>query len=427
MILNELHLENFRCYEALDLYFNEKLTVLVGKNGSGKTSILDAISIALGSLFLKIDGITTKSIHEGDAYYKVFNTDDLYDSIESQYPVSITSAGVIDGKPIRWTREVSYKGGNTRYGKAGSIATISKSFQDRVRKGDETLILPLVAYYGTGRLWDNHKEKKYSIDFTSRTEGYIDCLDGSANIKLMEQWLKKNAYDKYQRREAKLPLRPFLDVVLNAISKSIEGISGMHDVHVMTELNNQDYITVVYTDENGFRRKMPISSMSAGCKNTMSLIADIAYRLSVLNPQLGERILESPGIVLIDEIDLHLHPQWQYRILNDLTTIFPNIQFIVSTHAPSVINSVKKENIAILDSREVFSLSHEVYGREAGAIMNEIMDVPDRPEKIAEGIEKVNKLLDDAKYSEAKMLLDEIDALTGYADADIQVLLASES
>ena len=81
--------------------------------------------------------------------------------------------------------------------------------------------------------------------------------------------------------------------------------------------------------------------MSDGYKNTLSMIGDIAYRMAVLNPMLGDKVLEdTSGVVVIDEIDLHLHPQWQQTIISDLNTIFPKIQFIVSSHAPAVINSV---------------------------------------------------------------------------------------
>ena len=87
-----------------------------------------------------------------------------------------------------------------------------------------------------------------------------------------------------------------------------------------------------------------MKELSDGYKNTLSMVADIAYRMAVLNPWLLDRVLtETTGIVLIDEIDLHLHPQWQQRIIGDLRTIFPKVQFIVSTHAPLVINSVKRQ------------------------------------------------------------------------------------
>ena len=110
---------------------------------------------------------------------------------------------------------------------------------------------------------------------------------------------------------------------------------------------------------------MPVSVLSDGYRCTISLIADIAYRMALLNPQLLDSVLtETDGIVLIDEIDLHLHPTWQKRVLKDLMDIFPKVQFIVSTHAPEVINSVKSDSVIILKDDKVLSATDETYGRD---------------------------------------------------------------
>lgn len=123
-----------------------------------------------------------------------------------------------------------------------------------------------------------------------------------------------------------------------------------------------------------------MDEMSDGYKNTLSMIVDIAYRMAVLNPMLGEKVFEeTPGVILIDEIDLHLHPQWQQTIISDLNAIFPNIQFIVSSHAPEVINSVVKEQIRILDNGKIYMPAAQTYGRDANSILREVMNVSERP------------------------------------------------
>ena len=124
---------------------------------------------------------------------------------------------------------------------------------------------------------------------------------------------------------------------------------------------------------------MAVHRNSQWMKNTLSMIGDIAYRMAVLNPTLGDQVLEkTPGVVLIDEIDLHLHPQWQQTILSDLHAIFPEIQFIVSSHAPAVINSVPREQIRILDHGEIYMPAAQTYGRDANSILREVMNVSDR-------------------------------------------------
>lgn len=117
-----------------------------------------------------------------------------------------------------------------------------------------------------------------------------------------------------------------------------------------------------------------MDEMSDGYKNTLSMIGDIAYRMAVMNPMLGNRVLEeTPGIVLIDEVDLHLHPQWQQSILKDLHAIFPKVQFIVTSHAPAVINSVSREKIRMLDKGEIYMPAAETYGRDANSILREVI------------------------------------------------------
>lgn len=135
-------------------------------------------------------------------------------------------------------------------------------------------------------------------------------------------------------------------------------------------------LEVIYFDGNNDHVRIPVSMLSDGYKCTISLIADIAYRMAVLNPQLFDNVLtETEGIVIIDEIDLHLHPMWQKRILKDLMSIFPKVQFIVSTHAPEVINSVRSESIVVLKNNTVRYVGDETYGKGANTILREVMDV----------------------------------------------------
>ena len=128
-----------------------------------------------------------------------------------------------------------------------------------------------------------------------------------------------------------------------------------------------------------------MSEMSDGYRNMLSMVADIAYRMALLNPQfLGEVTKKTSGVVLIDEIDLHLHPAWQRHIVSALKEIFPKVQFIVSTHAPSVISSVPKEEIVVLENHQVRRAELPTYGKDANSILKTVMDVPERPDPVAE-------------------------------------------
>ena len=119
----------------------------------------------------------------------------------------------------------------------------------------------------------------------------------------------------------------------------------------------------LYIDENNNYQRHPFHELSDGYRNTLSLIADIAYRMAILNPQfLGDVTKKTPGIVLIDEVDLHLHPIWQKRILKTLKNVFPLVQFIVTTHSPSIISSARADELLILNGDSCKNFEYEVYG-----------------------------------------------------------------
>ena len=340
MILKSLSLKNFRCFEKFNINFHDELTVIVGVNGSGKSTVLEAATIAAGTLTAAMDGMANYSIKKEDAHFKYFDMGSSID-VQAQYPVVIRASGRIDHENISWERTLNKPTGRCSLSGSKELTSVAERYQERFRNGDTTLI----AYYGTGRLWAQHKEKKDdTFAKNTRTNGYIDSLDGAANNKLMMKWFQKMTVQQYQRNSS----IPEFSEVCKAIEKCFASVTGYREVQVQYNLDTDD-LDLLYTIKNE-RVRMPLSRLSDGYKCTISLIADIAYRMALLNPQLlGEVTKRTPGVVLIDEIDLHLHPEWQKRILSDLREIFPNIQFIVSTHAPSVINSVRSENLVLLE------------------------------------------------------------------------------
>lgn len=341
------------------------------------------------------------------------------EDVQPQYPIEISAVGEIDKKNITWKRSLNRKDGGTTIKDAKNMINIVKEYQDRMRAGDPSLILPLVAYYGTGRLWDYHREKKTDTFKTNtRTNGYIDSLDGTANIKLMLDWFKKKTLQRQQKSATGFNAFLELPVVYRAMEMCYERITGYKDVKFIYNLDTNG-IDCCYTDKNGLQMSIPLSQLSDGFKSTVSLIADIAYRMASLNPQLGTSVLnETDGIVLIDEVDLHLHPAWQHRILGDLLEIFPKVQFIVTTHAPAVISSAKSEDLVILKDYEAFDIGSESYGNDANSILKEIMGVPERNPAVAELFIKFYSFLDNKQYDEAEKILNEIDEQRDYHDKE---------
>lgn len=427
MKINSIILKNFRGFEQFTAAFNDKLTVVVGDNGAGKSSLLDSLSIAIGTFLAGFDGITGVGISKNDAMNKCYDMGSVVD-LQAQFPVSIHATGTINNHEISWTRELNSSEGRTTIGDAKELISIAQDYQKRVRAGDKTAILPILSYYGTGRLWAQKKEKKASrqIEKFSRLVGYTDCLAAESNDKLMMKWFEKMTIQEAQNRS----ISPEFAAVKQAISKCYEGITNQKDIHVQFNLDTHG-IDILFSDKNGNHKRSPMKDLSDGYKNTLSMIADIAYRMAILNPQLLDCALEqTPGIVLIDEVDLHLHPIWQQRILKDLQSIFPSVQFIVSTHAPSVISSVKKENLLILsDDSEGYQPRVEVFGSDANSILSSVMNASERPKEIKDYFAEFYDAIDKGDLEKSERVLNHIESLIGPNDPELssaRVTLALE-
>lgn len=423
MYLEKLKLHNFRCYEKLEIDFNRQLTVLVGKNGSGKTTVLEAIAIALGTWFVGFNIVNAKGINKRTdplrKAYQIGATDD----VQTQFPVEIEAWGKIEESKdqiLHWKRELYTPTGTMTTKDAKEIVEYAAEYQKAISEGRTDIYLPMVAYYGTGRLWDYHRQKRNDVfKVSSRTNGYIDCLDGTANVKLMMNWFQIMTINKYQRQEENLESNTELDTVYLAMEKCLTNLSGYSDVKIRYNMGTQE-LDVYYSEQDKQRMRIPLNQLSDGYKGMISLVADIAYRMATLNPQLGTEVLsKGDGVVLIDEVDLHLHPAWQQKVIDNLMNIFPKVQFIVSTHAPAIISSVKTDKLRILSNKEVCMTANQVYGKDVNSVMKEIMGVNDRPDQFVELFEKFYRLLSEKKYDDAGAVLDKLDEERGYHDPEI--------
>lgn len=157
---------------------------------------------------------------------------------------------------------------------------------------------------------------------------------------------------------------------------------------------------------------------SDGIRITLTMVADIATRMAKLNPQLLDNVLETPGVILIDEIDMHLHPSWQSRIITSLLETFTNIQIITTTHSPIVISNIESEYLRILKNNEIMNPSTN-YNRELDDIVNNIMETDYRPEEVRNLINQINQNIDNEELEEAKELLDNLKDILGETDSEV--------
>ncbi|MEG1602450.1 MAG: AAA family ATPase [Cloacibacillus sp.] len=425
MRLSNVCVKNFRCFEDISLDLSGSLTILVGNNGAGKSALLDAIAIGLGAFTAGIKDLKANyNIDKNDARHVSYAAGGAVNT-EAQYPVSVSCVGRVehDKTTLKWTRSLNSSGGSTTVKGAREIIEYASRLTLNVMKNTgEHDVLPVFGYYGTGRLWA-HKKAKWGAagrKKTSRIDGYIDCLAAESNEKLMLEWFEKMTQKELQELQlnngaAKLPI---FEVVKSAVKQCVEKISDFQDSEIRYNLESQSLELISSASKN--RQTYLLTELSDGYKSTISMIGDIAYRMAVLNPHLEEKALTAaPGVVLIDEVDLHLHPLWQQVILSDLTRIFPKVQFIVTTHAPSVIMSAKDAQIVVIEREDLHTPHYAVYGRDANSILCELMGASERPSEIKSLLNNFYTQVSEMKLEEAEAVLERIKTEIGADDPEI--------
>jgi predicted ATP-binding protein involved in virulence len=330
MKIDSLHLQNFRGFEARKLAFNPSFTLLVGENGAGKTAVLEAVSVALGAFFLGLKKAAARPLTRDDVRHQIYEHSGQLD-LQPQWPVIVSARGTIEGKNLTWKRTLKGADGRTTRVGAGDLRKLTEKLTRAVMAG-KPRSLPVLAYYGTQRLWLHKKITEAKRGVGSRYDGYIDCLDSASNHRLLTEWMYQQTLVELQRREEVSQLR----AVENAVCQCIEGATRFY-----YDVRSQDLQV-----ERAGGDLLPFSFLSDGYRNLVAMVADIAWRASVLNPHLGaDAAAQSEGVVLNDEIDLHLHPRWQRHVLGNLRRTFPGLQFVATTHSPQVISSARREEV----------------------------------------------------------------------------------
>ena len=414
MKIKNIKLKNFRCFEELDIDLNERCNVIVGVNGAGKSTILDALAISIGTYFAKIPTAYSLPIQKEDILRKSFLTGSII-STEYQFPVVISTKGIVCGEHIEWEREINGLKNKTTVKNASSLIKIGHIQQQNIQNGNIDTILPIIAYYGTGRLYKkkNNRSSKEGTKKSSRLDGYTDALSLGTNEKQLLRWFEDMTLIKIQEdREI-----PELKIVKTAIEKCFEiGNRDVSDVSINYSVKSKD-IEVSYRKNNKIE-KLPLHMFSDGIRLTLTMVADIATRMAKLNPQLLDKVLESPGVILIDEIDMHLHPSWQSRIITSLLETFTNVQIVTTTHSPIVISSIESEYLRILKNNEIIH-PPAYFNREIEDILNIIMETDYRTEEVRELINQINQNIDNGEFDEAKKLLDNLKDIVGETDSEV--------
>lgn len=417
MKLERLHLRNFRCFDDLTLEFGKRLTVIIAENGAGKTALLDAIAIGFGRYLTKLPGIGGRSTKE---------TDLRVASGERREPFMLLAweGRTYDDRPVVWA------GGRKRDG-AVTAATIKQQLSEsqlvllarglkeideftlnlvQAEADQQAYFLPVIAYYGTNRAIreEVRRRRGFKKNFL-RFDALTGALDPDSRFRSAFEWF--NAMEDAERREREERRdfdyhHPELQIVRTAIERLLPGYKNPR-----TEIRPLRFV-IDKIMPDGKIGTLRVSQLSDGYRVVLGLTMDLARRMAQANSRLipqGMQVmnpLDLPAIALIDEVDLHLHPSWQQRIVTDLMQTFTNTQFILTTHSPQVLSTVRRENIRVIGPDATGRMVAQpplamTYGEPSGDVMHSVMLVDPQP-PVAEkaDLQRLTEWVDQGRYHE---------------------------
>jgi predicted ATP-binding protein involved in virulence len=396
--MEHLHVRNYRRFEDLKIDFSAELMVLVGSNGGGKTAVLDAIAIALRYFVDRMRSKTSHGFERTDVRLVTTPTGAMVPSP----PTSLNARALIDGKSTQWHHELASMEGRTTYADASELAQRARGLREQLvdyanRKCPEAPVLPVIAYYGTGRLWSAHKvtagKKKAAKNLAVQTEAYLDCLSPTSSYGHFVVWFESVVREAQNEAQTGItsPHRPAL--LLEAIRGATDAVlhpSGWAGL-------DWDFLRQEVIALHKQQGRLPVSLLSDGIRNLIALVADLAHRAVRLNPHLGARAcLDTPGIVLVDEVDMHLHPAWQQTVVAQLREAFPRVQFILTTHSHLVTSTVHRDSIRVMhDDGTVSVPAEQTQGAESPVSLAVVFGVETSPPiPIAEDLSEYRSLIE---------------------------------
>ena len=387
MRLESIKLSGFRGISKLKLEFPEQVNVLVGVNGSGKSAVLDCTAIMLSRLIGRIRSSA------GTGRYFV-DSDISNEASETQNKVAI----LFQGQSVHWSVTKTRKG---RRKQTITRLDVMKKHIERFRSEldeNEHSTLPVAVYYPVNRAVLDIPLRIRTQHRFDRLAAYDQALSGEGrSFRVFFEWFREREDLENEHRIDEPGFRdPQLRAVRMAIRRLLPGFRKpkirRSPLRMVVKKNSEELI---------------VNQLSDGEKCTLAMAGDLARRMAIANPSMEEP-LETEAVVLIDEIDLHLHPEWQRRIVPALAETFTNTQFLLSTHSPAILSQLKPNSIWIMGMTEsgiVANRPEDAYGQTVNRILEDIMCVPARPRKIEDDLGRLYVAIEEKDMEKAKSLL----------------------
>ncbi len=400
MIVTRLKLANLRAIKAVEFRFQPGFNLIVGVNGVGKTSVLHALGVCLSAV--------TKQANKLRNRVEAFSADDIRigaDALTVECGVRIGEQehSYIIHKPREASAPQMTKVGMPR--EQVHDTPERSEFMGDAPSENESGGRPLAVLFSTNRAVPSERAPGKGVTAGGVAVAFADAFtDRELRLGELGAWMKAQQFLRAERPAAGRLLAACED----AIARFLPGYGNL-------QIGSEDRPRL-WIDRS--TTTIPVRQLSNGERGTLALVLDLTRRLALANPDLTEPASEAEAVVLIDEIDLHLHPKWQRQIVQNLTTAFPRCQFIATTHSPQVIGEVTHERIQIIADSEVYSPTHS-FGVDSSRILEEIMDVDPRTKEVAELLSEISQAIGRQQFDRARELLDKLVDQLGDKDPEV--------
>ncbi|ARU59880.1 hypothetical protein CBW65_01510 [Tumebacillus avium] len=406
MKLMHLKLENYRGFASADLNLNGESAIIIGKNGAGKSTILDAVATAMSPLLENIlfNEVTQRPLDEIDIrQHQLLAQID----VEACYQNGSYTWGITRElrAQISMIHEQNLKALGLQI--ANRVhQNLEDEYYDRQMK--ENRSIPVVIYYPVHRaVLDIPLRMDEKFSNLAQHTALEDALSVGVNFRAFFGWFR---YQEDIENETKIHKdRDFVDPQLQAVREAIEtflpGFRNLRISRVPTErmLIDKDGVTLT------------VNQLSNGEKILLAMVGDLARRLALANPGLVNP-LHGEGIILIDEVELHLHPGWQRKVITCFQQTFPHLQFIFTTHSPQVISEVRNMKLYVLSndtSGNVIEVRDSVFGQDVNYVLEDVMESDSRNEEIKNRLLQIFRQIEQNQLTEAETGLRDLGEILG--------------
>ncbi len=419
MKIDKLKIKNYKGFkgENLELHFLPDINIFVGINGSGKTSLLDLIAIFLNQFVIKLSGINSISTE-----YTINQLDINIEETETINKIFLKAPWGEEFVDLSWEIIRDLKGNRNNYQELNSYI---KNYQELLTKNTNCNI-PILKYFQSQRITnESHKHASSTKRYLSQQlKAYDDAFDRGMEFDEFVNWYVEEENKENREKVAKKDLEytnTNLNDVRNALKIFFETFPSWKYQNLRVEerefnVKTSEKSSLVIDKDN---KTFNLKQLSDGEKIIILMVSDIAHRLSIANHQI-DNALKGYGIVLIDEIDLHLHPAWQRAIIPCLQKTFPNIQFFITTHSPQILSEIENHKVFIIENFKIVNQTPKTYGKDTNSILWDIFGVKERPENAVNDFRELYSLMEnEIQHDTIKHKLEELIVKYGENDPEI--------